>query len=126
MIVLTKEQILKMHDQVLARFGGENGIREEGLFDSAVMSPFQSFGGTELYPTVEEKAARLGYCLIKNHCLIDGNKRTGTHAMLVLLALNGIKLKYTQEDLSETIIDVAAGKLGYEELVEWVRERETR
>ena len=125
MIVLTKEQILKMHDQVLARFGGENGIREEGLFDSAVMSPFQSFGGTELYPTVEEKAARLGYCLIKNHCLIDGNKRTGTHAMLVLLALNGIKLKYTQEDLSETIIDVAAGKLGYEELVEWVRGRET-
>ena len=125
MIVLTKEQILKMHDQVLARFGGENGIREEGLFDSAVMSPFQSFGGTELYPTVEEKAARLGYCLIKNHCLIDDNKRTGTHAMLVLLALNGIKLKYTQEDLSETIIDVAAGKLGYEELVEWVRGRET-
>ena len=121
MIVLTKEQILKMHDQVLARFGGEKGIREEGLFDSAVMSPFQSFGGTELYPTVEEKAARLGYCLIKNHCLIDGNKRTGTHAMLVLLALNGIKLNYTQEYLSETIIDVAAGKLGYEELVEWVR-----
>ena len=123
MIVLTKEQILKIHEQVLARFGGEKGIREEGLFDSAVMTPFQSYGGVELYPTVEEKAARLGYGLIKNHCLIDGNKRTGTHAMLVLLALNGVELKYTQKDLYETIIDVAAGKMGYEELVEWVRGR---
>ncbi len=125
MIVLTKEQILKMHEQVLARFGGEKGIREEGLFDSAVMTPFQSYGGVELYPTVEEKAARLGYGLIKNHCLIDGNKRAGTHAMLVLLALNGIELKYTQKDLYETIIDVAAGTKGYEELVEWVRGRTT-
>lgn len=125
MIVLTKEQILKMHEQVLARFGGEKGIREEGLFDSAVTSPFQSFGGVDLYPTIEEKAARLGFCLIKNHCLIDGNKRTGAHAMLVLLALNGIKLNYTQEDLAETIIAVAAGEQGYEELVEWVRGRET-
>ena len=120
MIVLTKEQILKIHEQVLARFGGEKGIREEGLFDSAVMTPFQSYGGVELYPSVEEKAARLGYGLIKNHCLIDGNKRTGTHAMLVLLVLNGIELKYTQKDLYETIIDVAAGEIGYEELVEWV------
>jgi death-on-curing protein len=123
MIVLTKEQILKMHEQVLARFGGEKGIREEGLFDSAVTSPFQSFGGVDLYPTVEEKAARLGFCLIKNHCLIDGNKRTGTHAMLVLLALNGVELRYTQKDLYETIIDVAAGKSGYEKLVEWIKKR---
>ena len=68
-----------------------------------------------------EKAARLGFCLIKNHCLIDGNKRTGAHAMLVLLALNGVELKYTQKDLYETIIAVAAGEQGYEELVEWVR-----
>lgn len=123
MIVLTKEQIMKMHDQLVARFGGEKGIREEGLFDSAVMTPFQSFGGTDLYPSVEEKAARLGYGIIKNHCLIDGNKRTGTHAMLVLLALNGVELKYTQKDLYETIIDVAAGKTGYDELVEWIKKR---
>ena len=121
MIVLTKEQILKMHDQLVERFGGEKGIREEGLFESAVMTPFQSFGGVELYPTVEEKAARLGYGLIKNHCLIDGNKRTGAHAMLVLLALNNVELKYTQKDLYETIIAVAAGEQGYEELVHWVR-----
>lgn len=123
MIVLTKEQILKMHEQLVERFGGEKGIRDEGLFESAVVTPFQSYGGVELYPSVEEKAARLGYGLIKNHCLIDGNKRTGAHAMLVLLALNGFEMKYTQKELYETIIDVAAGKMGYEELVLWVKSR---
>ena len=123
MIVLTKEQILKMHEQLVERFGGEKGIREEGLFESAVMTPFQSYGGVELYPSVEEKAARLGFGLIKNHCLIDGNKRTGAHAMLVLLALNGLEMKYSQKELYETIIDVAAGKMGYEELVLWVKSR---
>ena len=97
MIILTKDQILRMHDQIVDRFGGEKGIREEGLFDSAVMTPFQTFDGQELYPTIEEKAARLGYSLIKNHCMVDGNKRIGTHSMLVLLALNGIELKYTPE-----------------------------
>ena len=73
-------------------------------------NPFQSFGGEELYPTIQAKAARLGYGLIKNHCMIDGNKRIGTHAMLFFLALNGIELKYTQKELYEAILDIAAGK----------------
>ena len=68
-----------------------------------------------MYPTIQAKAARLGYGLIKNHCMIDGNKRIGTHAMLVFLALNGIELKYMQKELYETILDVAAGKIEYED-----------
>ena len=85
---------------------------------------FNRLGGDELYPTIQAKAARLGYGLIKNHCMIDGNKRIGTHAMLVFLALNGIELKYTQKELYETILDVAAGRLDYKDLLNWVLEHQ--
>lgn len=100
---LSKEQILMLHSQLIEETGGSDGVRDYNLLESAIESPFQSFGGDELHPTIQAKAARLGYGLIKNHCMIDGNKRIGTHAMLVFLALNGIELKYTQKELYETI-----------------------
>ena len=105
---------------LIQQTGGSDGVRDYNLLDSALETPFQSFGGDELYPTIQAKAARLGYGLIKNHCMIDGNKRIGTHAMLVFLALNGIELKYTQKELYETILDVAAGNIEYEGLLQWV------
>ena len=116
----SKEQILMLHTQLIQQTGGSDGARDYNLLDSALETPFQSFGGDELYPTIQAKAARLGYGLIKNHCMIDGNKRIGTHAMLVFLALNGIELKYTQKELYETILDVAAGNIEYEGLLQWV------
>ena len=117
---LSKEQILMIHTQLIQQTGGSDGVRDYNLLDSALETPFQSFGGDELYPTIQAKAARLGYGLIKNHCMIDGNKRIGTHAMLVFLALNGIELRYTQKELYETILDVAAGNMEYEGLLQWV------
>lgn len=120
MIKLSKKQILMLHTQLIQQTGGSDGIRDYNLLDSALENPFQSFGREELYPTIQAKAARLGYGLIKNHCMIDGNKRIGTHAMLVFLTLNGIELKYTQKELYETILDVAAGKIEYEDLLQWV------
>ena len=105
---------------LIQQTGGSDGVRDYNLLDSALETPFQSFGGDELYPTIQAKAVRLGYGLIKNHCMIDGNKRIGTHAMLVFLALNGIEFKYTQKELYETILDVAAGKIEYEDLLQWV------
>ena len=116
----SKEQILMLHTQLIQQTGGSDGVRDYNLLDSALETPFQSFGGDELYPTIQAKAARLGYGLIKNHCMIDGNKRIGTHAMLVFLALNGIELKYTQKELYETILDVAAGNIEYEDLLQGV------
>ena len=107
---LSKKQILMLHTQLIQQTGGSDGVRDYNLLDSALENPFQSFGGEELYPTIQAKAARFGYGLIKNHCMIDGNKRIGTHAMLVFLALNGIELKYTQKELYEAILDIAAGK----------------
>ena len=117
---LSKKQILMLHTQLIQQTGGSEGVRDYNLLDSALETPFQSFGGDELYPTIQAKAARLGYGLIKNHCMIDGNKRIGTHSMLVFLALNGIELKYMQKELYETILDVAAGKIEYEDLLHWV------
>lgn len=117
---LSKKQILMLHTQLIQQTGGSEGVRDYNLLDSALEIPFQSFGGDELYPTIQAKAARLGYGLIKNHCMIDGNKRIGTHSMLVFLALNGIELKYMQKELYETILDVAAGKIEYEDLLQWV------
>ena len=117
---LSKKQILMLHTQLIQQTGGSEGVRDYNLLDSALETPFQSFGGDELYPTIQAKAARLGYGLIKNHCMIDGNKRIGTHSMLVFLALNGIELKYMQKELYETILDVAAGKIEYEDLLKWV------
>ena len=116
---LSKEQILLLHTQLIEEFGGTDGVRDYNLLDSALEAPFQSFAGEELYPTIQAKAARLGYGLIKNHTMLDGNKRIGAHAMLVFLALNGIEMKYTQKELYETVLSVAAGSMEYEDLLQW-------
>ena len=117
---LSKEQILRLHAQLIEEYGGSDGVRDIRLLESALETPFQSFGGNELYPTVHEKAARLGFGLIKNHCMLDGNKRLGAHVMLVFLALNGIELNYSQEELYEIILAIAAGNKEYEDLLRWI------
>ena len=80
---LSKNQIICLQDILIDRYGGIHGIRDENLLDSAVNSPFQTFSGQDLYPDIIEKAARLGFGLITAHAFIDGNKRIGTHAMLI-------------------------------------------
>ncbi len=120
MIILSKKQILLLHIQILEETGGSDGLRDEGLLESALSAPFQSFGDTDVFPSLQQKAARLGYGLVKNHAFIDGNKRISAHAMLVFLALNKIELDYTQEELSEIFLQVAAGEAGFEELLHWI------
>jgi death-on-curing protein len=124
MRILTKEQILLLHSELIKEFGGLDGLRDEGLLDSALAAPFQSFGGEEMLATIQQKAARLGFGLVKNHPFVDGNKRIGTHAMLMFLAMNGIELAYMQADLSDVILKVAAGETGFEGLVDWIRSHE--
>ncbi|MDE6608055.1 MAG: type II toxin-antitoxin system death-on-curing family toxin [Lachnospiraceae bacterium] len=110
MIRLTKKQVLMLHTQLIESAGGCDGIRDDGLLDYALETPFQSFSGEELYPSIQSKAARLCYGLVKNHAMIDGNKRIGAHTMLVFLTVNGYELKYTQKELTDLILDVADGK----------------
>lgn len=89
MIILTKKQVIALHRRLIEVTGGSYGIRDEGMLDSALSNPFQSFAGEELYPSLQTKAAQLCYGIVKNHAMIDGNKRLGAHVMLVFLALNG-------------------------------------
>lgn len=120
MIRLTKEQVLRMHSELIQQTGGVDGVRDEFLLDSALEQPFQTYGGSDLYPSIQAKAARLCFGLVKNHALIDGNKRIGAHTMLVFLALNGIYLEYTQEEFSEMIIAVADSSIGIEGILTWI------
>lgn len=120
MIKLTKEQVLMLHGQLIEATGGSKGIRDEGMLESALFNPFQSFGGEELYPSIQAKAAQLCYGLVKNHAMVDGNKRLGTHVMLVFLALNGYELAYSQKELSDMILELASGKIGADELLQWI------
>ncbi len=120
MKMLTKKQIILLHRELIKETGGTDGIRAEGLLESALSAPFQSFDGIDSFPSIQQKAARLGFGLIKNHAFVDGNKRIGVHAMLVFLALNGIEIEYTQEELSAIILKVAAGNCSFEDLVKWL------
>ena len=122
MLFLTDDQIRLIHHNMIEETGGSDGIRDAGLLSSSAESPFQTFDGTDLYPTIFQKAARLAYSLINNHPFIDGNKRTGLHAMLVFLTLNGIELSYTQNELIDIGLALASGKMTFEELTVWLYE----
>ncbi|MBQ7671017.1 MAG: type II toxin-antitoxin system death-on-curing family toxin [Clostridia bacterium] len=121
MKILTKDQIILLHSQLIEETGGSDGLRDEGLLDSAILAPFQSFGGKDLYPTALEKGVQLGFGLIQNHAFIDGNKRIGAHTMLVFLALNGYSFSYTQEELSDIILAVASGEKNSQDLLLWLK-----
>lgn len=124
MIILSKEQVQLLHECLIEATGGSKGIRDEGLLDSALSNPFQSFGGEELYPSVQAKASQLCYGLVKNHAMLDGNKRLGTHVMLVFLALNGYELEYSQKELSDIILALAAGEVRADNLLQWIIEHQ--
>ena len=124
MIRFSVDKVKLLHQLMAEETGGSVGIRDEGLLDSAIEGIYQTFNGKELYPSKEEKGARLGYSLISNHSFLDGNKRIGMFAMLTFLEVNGIRLECTNEDVAEAGLAVAAGKMGYEDLLEWVKSHE--
>ena len=124
MIILSKEQVLKLHTSLIKTTGGSDGIRDEGMLDLALNNPFQSFGGKELYSSIQAKAARLCFGLVRNHAMLDGNKRLGTHVMLVFLALNGYELYYSQKELSDVILALASGDIGEKEILQWIIEHQ--
>lgn len=121
MIRFSKEKVLLLHQLIVAETGGSADVRDFGLLDSALEGIYQTFDGRELYPTKEEKGARLGFTLIANHAFTDGNKRIGMYVMLTFLEVNGIRMDCTNEDVVEAGLGVASGKMGYEGLLEWVK-----
>lgn len=117
---LTQEQVMKLHQVLIETSGGSLGIRDEGMFDSALKTPLQTFDKRKLFPTILDKATRLAFGLIKNHPFIDGNKRIGTHAMLIFLALNNIMLSYKDEELIDIIFKVASDRADENDLYNWI------
>ena len=124
MIKLSQEKVLALHEIMTAETGGDPNVRDLGLLDSALESAFATFGGEELYPSVQEKGARLGYSLISNHAFVDGNKRIGIFVLLVFLEVNGIVIRPSNEEVARVGLSVAAGEMKYRELLEWILENE--
>lgn len=120
MIKFTKEKVLLLHQLIAQETGGSVGVRDAGLLESAMEGAFASFGGQELYPSKEEKGARLGYSLISNHAFVDGNKRIGMYVMMTFLEVNGIRLDCTDEEIVEVGLAVASGTMDYPQLLNWV------
>ena len=120
MKILTEQQVLALHRAVVGRFGGADAVRDIGLLRSALAVPFQTFGGVPIHESVTERAAYLGYGVIRNHPFADGNKRTGLHVMLVFLALNGVRPEYDPDALTALILRTAAGEAGPEEISEFL------
>lgn len=114
------EDIIAIHDASIEVFGGSKGIRDLGMLESAIARPFQTFGGEDLYPAPEEKAAALCESIIVNHPFVDGNKRTGFAAMVALLMEYGIQLTAAENDAYQTIIKVSTGELRFEGLRDWL------
>ncbi len=120
MIGLNRDQIIKLHEAIYVRYGGDVGILNEGMLDSALQAPFQTFGGEELVPDTKEKIVKLAYGLIMNHSFKDGNKRIGALVLLTLLELNGYPVKATNAEFADIIMGVAASEKDENDLLEWV------
>ena len=118
---LTKAQVLMLHSALIAQTGGSPEIIRPEMLDSAVNAPYQTFGGVMLHPDPVEQAAHLGGGIICDHPFADGNKRTGTHVMLVTLAINGIAPAYTDAELTDIILRVASCKADTDAQLEWLR-----
>ena len=121
MIKFSQEKVLLLHQLITEETGGDPGLRDFGLLDSALESAYATFDGNDLYPTKEEKAARLGFALISNHAFVDGNKRIGMYIMLTFLEVNGLRARPTNEEVVRVGLGVASGEIKYDELLAWVR-----
>jgi death-on-curing protein len=118
---LNADVLRAIHHEQLAEHGGATGVRDEGLFESAVMRP-QNLAAYE-HPDVFELAAAYAVGLAKNHPFIDGNKRTAYVAMELFLWLNGLELLATDADCVITMLGVAAGDVKEAALADWLRQQ---
>ena len=122
MIKFSQEKVLLLHKLITEETGGDPNVRDIALLNSALESAFATFDGQELYPTKQEKGARIGFSLISNHAFVDGNKRIGMYIMLTFLEVNGIRIYPSVDEVIRVGLAVASGSMKYEELLEWIFE----
>lgn len=118
---LTVSEVLEIHRQIMRASGGAAGVHSLAALESAVAQPRMTFDGQELYPTLAEKAAALGFSLIQNHPFVDGNKRTGHAALETYLVLNGHELSATEDEQVAVILGVAAGTTSRDTFRDWLK-----
>lgn len=119
---LTLIEVLELHRRIIEQTGGGLGIRDIGLLESAITQPRMTFNGAELYPSLIEKAAAIGFSIIMNHPFIDGNKRTGHAAAETFLILNGLEISAFVDEQERFVLAIASGELGREAFVEWLQQ----
>jgi death-on-curing protein len=108
---LTLDEVLALHADQIARYGGSPLVRDLGLLDSALAMPAATFGGQFLHASLEEQAAAYLFHLVANHPFVDGNKRTGLVVMIAFLGLNGRRLDAADDDLVDLVLGVAEGRV---------------
>ena len=114
---------IAIHEKIAEKTGGDVGVRDMGLLEGALASPFMTFGGCELYPTPVEKAVHLGFSVISSHPFVDGNKRVGVVLMLTLLAAYGFGMPLSDVDVYHIGMSVAAGEMREQELLSYLLSR---
>ena len=119
---LTLSEALELHRRIIGQSGGALGILNLGALESALAQPRMTFGGRELYPSIVDKAAALGYSLIQNHPFLDGNKRTGHAAMEIFLFLNNFEIQCSVDEQERIVLQVASGELDREAFTVWLRD----
>ena len=117
------EQVLELHDLLMRRFGGSARLRDRGALEGAVVRPQMTFGGENLYPEVEAKAAAIFHSLVMNHPFVDGNKRTGAAMAELFLNVNQRDVVAQDEELVDITLAVARGEVSAEALAIWLRQR---
>ena len=120
MIWVTADDVIALHARVIEKSGGMGGLRDRALLEATVAAPLQSFGDMDFYPTVLEKAARLGYGLASNHPFLDGNKRIGALMVQLILKWNGYELQLQTGELADAFIAVASGSMDEPQLYGWI------
>ena len=125
-VYLSLEQVLDLHRIQLQRFGGAAGLRDRGLLESALARPQMTFGGEDLYPDIPAKAGALLHSLVANHPFVDGNKRVGAHAGILLLLANDVEPAFSPSELVDITLAAARGEVGAEALAIWLRQRSRR
>lgn len=120
MIWISAEDVILIHSRVIEGSGGLDGLRDRDGLEAAVSAPMQTFDGKELYPTVLEKIARLGFGLASNHAFVDGNKRIGAMMTQLLLKWNGYDLTLHTGELADMFIAIADGTAKEKDLLDWI------
>ena len=119
--MISFKEVEQLHQILIDKFGGSHGVRDKSALESAIVRPFQTFDGKELYPSILEKAASLIESILINHPFIDGNKRTGYTLLRLFLIQNGLDISASQDNKYVFVINIASGTLKYEGIVSWLK-----